>query len=92
MGPRELKLKGLLKIGRWPGGGLKEPKVGLWDPLWWPERTTEGGGGGGGLQWWCAGEVHEKQVTRSNKLSTLSNLLKITKNTTSKTSSKMIII
>ena len=41
MGPREIKLKLLLKSERWPGGEFKEPKEGLWDLLWWPEWTTK---------------------------------------------------
>ena len=31
----------LLEIDRGPAGELKEPRGGLWGPLWWPETTTK---------------------------------------------------
>jgi hypothetical protein len=46
VGSTEPKLKRVLNVERWPGGGLKEPKFGLRDLLWWPESPTKDGGGG----------------------------------------------
>ena len=41
VGSTEPKLKRVLNVERWLGGGLKEPKCGLWVPLRWPESTTK---------------------------------------------------
>ena len=45
MGPSELEAQKLLEMDWGPAGEFKEPKGGLWDPLWWPQTTTKGGGG-----------------------------------------------
>ena len=41
VGPMGLKVKQLVNIENLPGGGLGEPKMGQWDPLWWPQFTTK---------------------------------------------------
>ena len=41
MGPRGLKVKPMVKMERGVGGGLKGPRSGPVEPLWWPETTTK---------------------------------------------------
>ena len=41
MGPRELKLQHKLEMGRGLAAEPKEPRGGLWGPLWSPVGPTE---------------------------------------------------
>ena len=50
VGSTRSKVKPMVNTWSLPGEGLEKPKIGLWDPLGWPQSTTKGGSVAEGLK------------------------------------------